>query len=172
MNRVFWGMAVVLLDMNLPFGAGRIGLLPDCLGWWLLLKGCTELQWAGPRRKGILLAMAVGTLVLYGMRFQDLTVRQQFVLYILDFLAAAAGVAAAGLLIRGIRQLEQRHGKKLHSDKLKNMWGYLAVICVVKGLLGWMPVVGPVCAVAAFAMGLCWLAVLWKTAGLYALRER
>ena len=165
MNWIFWGMAFVLLDMDVTLGGRTIGLLPDWLGWWWLAKGCLAMEdaWTGFRRRRIPLGMAGATALCYGARLLKLTVQQRFFVYILEFGATAMALAAAAYLIRGIRKMEQCTGKKLQSEKLKSMWIYMTVICVLKGVLGWIPLVGPGCAVAAFTLGLCWLAVLWET---------
>ena len=165
MDRIFWGMVFVLLDINITLGGRTVGLMPDWLGWWWLAQGCflLEAEWKGFTKRQIPVGMAVVTVGLYIAHLLTLTVQQRFALYILEFLATAAAVAAAGLLIRGIRKMEQNRQKNLQSEKLRSLWIYLAVIHLLKGLLGWIPLVGTGCAVAAFTLGLCWLGVLWET---------
>ena len=169
MNWIFWGMACMLLDIEVTLGGRTIGLMPDWLGWWWLAKGCLELEteWEGFQRSRIPRMLAGLTLLLYGFAFMKLTVPQRFWLSVPALGATVAELVAARYLIRGIRKMETDRGVNLHGDKLQNLWLYLAILQVLKQLLGWVPLVGVGCAVAASAMGLCWLAVLWKTRGQY-----
>ena len=169
MNWIFWGMACMLLDIDVTLGGRTIGLVPDWLGWWWLAKGCTELEteWEGFHRSSIPKLMAGLALLLYGFAIMKLTVQQRFWLSVLALAATVAELVAARYLVRGIRKMEANHGTTLYSDKLQNLWLYLVILQVLKRLLGWVPLVGAGCAVAAFAMGLCWLVMLWKAKGQY-----
>lgn len=43
MSYIFWGAVFSLLDFDLNFSAVKIGLLPDVLGWFLVMKGLRQL---------------------------------------------------------------------------------------------------------------------------------
>lgn len=165
MGYVFWGMAFVLLDIPLDIGGRTIGLLPDWLGYWWLAKGFAALEegWEGFRKgQTPALVLAVLSGVLYIMDLLTLSVRQEFLLWVLGLAAAVAAVIAARLVGRGIRHMEDGKDQDLQGRKLENLWLYLAVLQILSALLRWVPLVGTVCAVAAAVMSLCWLAVLWR----------
>ena len=73
MNWIFWGMACMLLDIDVTLGGRTIGLVPDWLGWWWLAKGCTELEteWEGFRRSSIPKLMAGLALLLHGFETRE-----------------------------------------------------------------------------------------------------
>lgn len=165
MERIFWGMVFVLLDINIPLGQRTVGLLPDWLGYWWLAKGFAagEEAWEGFRKAEIpALCMAALSLVRYGMQLMALTARQAFVLWLLGLVCAVAAVAAARYVLKGIRAMEQSRNGKPGIGRLGNLWPCLAVFLILKALLDWMPLVGMGCGVAAFAMAVCWLAALWN----------
>ena len=39
MNRLFWGFFFVLIDVKLSVGSAVFDLLPDFLGFWMIMKG-------------------------------------------------------------------------------------------------------------------------------------
>lgn len=42
-RRTFWALFLLLLDFDLNLGSAfTIPCLPDCLGWWMLMKVCTD----------------------------------------------------------------------------------------------------------------------------------
>lgn len=164
MDRIFWGMAFVLLDIDLSFGNMTVGLIPDWLGYWWLFRGFWELEekWDGFRKgRRPMLILAVFSGVLYGMKLLALSVRQEFLLWALGLAAAVAGVIVTRLVGRGVRHMEAENRWELRGGKLGNLWLYLAVLQVFSALLSWVPLVGTVCAVASAVMTLCWLAALW-----------
>lgn len=164
MDRIFFGMLFVLLDIEWNIGDRTIGLLPDWLGYWWLFRGFWELEdeWDGFRKwRNPALGLGVYSLVLYILDLLVLTVRQEFLLWAAGLIAAAAAAVMARVVVQGVGHLENSYGQDLQGRKLGNLWVYLAVILALDGLLNWIPVVGTGCAVASFAMGLCWLAALW-----------
>lgn len=167
MVRIFWGMAFVLLDIQIKIGERTLGLIPDWLGYWWLFRGFWELEdeWDGFRKwRNPAAGLAVYSGMLYILELLELTVRQEFALWVAGLIAAAAAVAAVRIVVNGIRHLEKSYGRELQGTKLGNLWVYLAVLLVLHALLRWMPLVGTVCAVAETVLALCWLAVLYGTA--------
>lgn len=43
MRHLFWGLFFVTLDFDLSLGSVTLGLLPDFVGYYLLMKGMEEL---------------------------------------------------------------------------------------------------------------------------------
>ena len=39
MNHLFWGLFFVALNFKVQLGTAQFGLLPDVLGWYLMMKG-------------------------------------------------------------------------------------------------------------------------------------
>lgn len=163
MGLIFRGMLFVLLDFELEWNGMSIGLIPDWLGYWWLAKGVSELEeeWTGFRRlRPAALALAGYSALLYGMKLMKLTVRQEFLLWVMELAAAVGTVIAVRLVGRGICHMEKNRGWDLRGGKLQSLWVYLAVLQILGTLFSWMPVVGTCGAAAAFVMGCCYLAVL------------
>ena len=166
MDRIFWGMAFILLDLDVNIGERTLGVIPDWLGYWWLFRGFWELeeQWGGFRKwRRPAMVLAAYSAVVYVMHALVLSVRQEFLLWALGLVTAAAGVVMIWLVGRGIGHMEAQYGWDLRGGKLGSLWLYLAVMLVLDGLLGWMPLVGTVCAVAETVLALFWLAVLWDS---------
>lgn len=167
MKQIVWGIALILLDLELPIGPA-VELLPDFLGYYLLWKGCMELasQWkifGGLRRfagvAGIL------TLALFGAElfgFGKGSVQRELLFWGLGLAETIMGLAAARWVARGVTAMDPAQGQKLLL-----IWGFLAAMQGICWLLVLIPVVGTVGSAASFVMGLCYLVPLltWKKQG-------
>ena len=43
MNRLFWGFFLILIDVKMTVGSAVFDILPDFLGFWLIMKGMESL---------------------------------------------------------------------------------------------------------------------------------
>ena len=55
----------------------------------------------------------------------------------------------------------------LRGQQLEALWKPLAIVQLVSCAFGWFPLVGWICALASFVMGICYLVAFHKTKDLY-----
>lgn len=170
MSNIFIGMLFVFLDFNLNFNNHTLGLIPDFVGYYLMLKGLRELAGeseyftkAQPFAKGML----VYTGILYVLDL--LAVSAQ--LAVVAWLMAVAGLIVSLLIsywiVSGIREIQDRYGRNLEAEKLKTVWLYMAIIQGVCQVCAWIPVIGFVGGVAGLIIGICYLVAFNKTKNLF-----
>ena len=140
--KLFLGLIFILLDFEIKHGAAVIGLVPDFVGYFLIMKGLEKRD--DPWRHGAFGLMLV-SIVLFVADLTGPGTGMRFVFWCVEFLA---GIGALMMIHRVVR------GHKGPRELLP----VYACIRVLVMLLGWVPLVGTVCAVANMVVAVCFLA--------------
>ncbi|MBQ7802019.1 MAG: hypothetical protein IJ375_06830 [Oscillospiraceae bacterium] len=166
MNRLFWGLFFMTLDFHLNLGSVRLGLLPDFVGYCLLMKGMEELAEESKYfNRGRHWAFGLTLLhgILYGADLLDLDSGSTVLLWFAALAGFGAGMYLLYQMIAGIRQMEENHRWDLQGEKLKTMWMIETVMGVISHLLSWMPLVSAFAALAGTVTAICLLAAMYGT---------
>ena len=174
MNHLFWGLFFVALNFEVQLGTARFGLLPDFLGWYLMMKGMENLaredrrfdrgrHWAF----GLMLLSAV----LYIGDLLNPDAMAAVGLWALKLAGICVGLFVIRNMIAGIRQMESDQAKDLNGQKLHSMWMIHAVMAVIAHLFSWMPLVGDFAALAGGITAICLLIVMGGAVKRYKERE-
>lgn len=164
MNHLFWGLFLCLLDFEVTVGTAVFGLLPDAVGYFLLMKGMTALAEESPRfdrGRHWAFGLCLVSAILYGANLMDPDTRTKIWLWALELAELIAMLVLLRSMIAGVAQMERKHSRMLGSDKLKLVWLALAVMQPVCHLVSWVPLVGGICAAASAATGLLFLIAFW-----------
>ena len=170
MQNIFWGMLLVFLDFNINLGDATIGLLPDFAGYILMIKGLEEMALESPlfeKARPWATALAVSTGVLYAMDFLAMSVQLRFLGWIMGMAALIASLVISRWILRGILEIEVNRRFRLQASQLEQLWKPLAIVQLVAAAFGWFPLIGGICALAAFVMGICYLVAFHRTKDLY-----
>ena len=68
MKKIFWGMLFVFFNFTLTFGSSKLGLIPDFVGYLLMLSGVAELRGESEcfvKAKPALIVMTIISLLFY-----------------------------------------------------------------------------------------------------------
>ena len=170
MQNIFLGMLFAFLDLNINLGKTTIGLLPDFAGYILMIKGLEEMTPESPlfeKARPWATAMAVYTGVLYAMDFLTMSVQLRFLGWVLNLAALVASLIISRWILRGILEIEANRRFALQGQQLEQLWKPLAIVQLVAAAFGWFPLIGWICALAAFVMGVCYLVAFNRTKNLY-----
>lgn len=170
MQSIFLGMLFAFLDINIRLGDATVGLIPDFVGYILMIKGLEEMTRESPlfaRARPWAIAMAVYTGVLYAMDFLALSVQLRFLSWVLSVAAVTVSLIISRWILRGILEVEANRRLDLQAEALETLWKPLAVVQLVSCAFGWFPLIGGICALAAFVMGICYLVAFNKTKNAY-----
>ena len=144
MNRLFWGLFFVVLDYQVKIGTAVVEILPDFVGFYLLMRGMERLGENSPRfergRHGAF-AMALASALLFGADLLNPDTHTKVWLWAAGVAALAAGLGLVRCAVLGLDDL----GKK--TENLKSMWLILTVLQMLCGFVSWIPLVGDMCAV-------------------------
>ncbi len=166
MNKLFWGLFFLYLDFNLNLGEMTLGLLPDFVGYFLLVQGFEELAGESPwfsRGKPFALGMTVYSAVLYVMNLMAARVSDSVVIWLMTLAVVAVQLYIGYCLVKGIMDMEQRRDWSLEGQQLWGLWMAMAVVSVMGTLLMIVPLVGGLAALGAGIMAVCFLICFYKT---------
>lgn len=171
MNRLFWGLFFVALDFNLTLGSATFGLLPDFVGWYLLMKGMEALaEESGHFEKGRHWAFGLMllNLILYVADLLNLSSGAAVGMWLLGMVGFCVGMYVLYRMIAGIRQMEESHSWDLQSEKLRTMWLIQVVMGAIAYLLNWIPLISVFGALAGSVTAFCLLIAMYGTKKRYA----
>lgn len=166
MNRLFWGLFFVLLDLKVTLGSAAFGLLPDFFGYFLLMKGMEALEEENrhfAKGRHWAFALVLLNVILYVADLLDLQTMDRVRVWCVGLAGHGAGIYVLYKMIAGIRQMEEDRRWDLHSGKLKAMWLIQTVMGTIAYLLGWVPLVGIISGAASSVTAVCLLAAMYGT---------
>ena len=144
--KLFLGLIFILLDCEIKSGPMVIGLLPDFVGFFLIMKELEERD--DPWRHGAFALMLAG-MVLYAADLVDKGTGLSMVFWCLELLV---GIGMLILIHRIVRS---------HKGPRELFW-VLACLWILALLLSWVPLVGMVCAIAYIVVAGCFLASAFR----------
>ena len=170
MKDLFIGMVLVFLDVNMGLGEHTFDVLPDFVGYFLMLRNLEALSDRSQRfwkARPLARVMMIYSTALYVVKALAVTVHGEFLSFCMGIPELIGCLLIGYWTVSGVRDLEQRQSRDLEGEKLRSMWLYAAVIHVITYLCGWVPLVGTVGTIAALVMHICFLAAFYRTMDLY-----
>ena len=140
MKKLFWGFFFIYLNFNLNLNQYSLNILPDFVGYILLLQGMKQLEEESHFfRSGqpFAVGMTVYEAILWVGALLGVSANG-WVGTILDLIALVASFYVSWLLIQGVLEMEHRSGHDLLGAQLYSRWKLLLVLQVIGKLLGVM----------------------------------
>ena len=159
MNRLFWGLFFVILDYKVKIGTAAVEIVPDFVGFFLLMRGMESLAEKSSRfdrGRHVAFGMAIVSGLLFGGDLLNLDTRGQVWLWGAGMVSLVIGLLFVRCVIRGLEDSGRR------TENLKGMWLILAVLQILCGLFSWVPLVGDICEVVSTATGALFLVIFIK----------
>lgn len=153
MHRLFWGLFFVLLDLNLTVGRATFEVLPDFVGYFLLMKGMEELfaeDGRFGRHRHVAFGLFLLSLMLYGAGLLNLQPMGKVWLWGLELVCLAVFLWLTRAIVAG------------GSEQIRSLYLIVAVMQFLCHALGWVPLVGRICAAAALVTGVVFLIAFRK----------
>ena len=143
--KLFLGLIFLLLDIRVTVGTAVIGLLPDFIGCFLLMKALEQRH--DPWRH-LSFALTLASAVLFTADLVDKTPMAQV------WFQGGGLLAEVGILVLLHHMIRGKKG-------LRELFGVVACIRVLRCLLSWVPLLGTVCGVADTVVAVCFLAAAY-----------
>ncbi len=153
MNRLFWGFFFTLIDVKLSVGSAVFDLLPDFLGFWMVMKGMESLADQSvlfDRGRHGAFGLSILGVILFGMELMNPDIVGRLWLWGLGMIAEAGMLVLLFLTVRSIRTNE-------NAARLQGLLTVVAVLQILAHLMGWVPVVGKITVAAALIGSACFL---------------
>jgi hypothetical protein len=169
-NRVFIGLLLTFIDINLDGDGTRIGLIPDFVGYAFVLKGLYELaeqsDWFERVRPHVML-MIVYSVIFYALDLLGVTVSIWWLYVVLMFFSMILSLYITYCIIMGVKDIEQSRGQELNSSQLYSTWKAMAVLLGVAYVLLFLPVLALISAIGSLVAAIAFMVALYKTKQLY-----
>lgn len=162
MGKFFWGFFFIYLNFNLSVNAHTLNILPEFVGYFLLLQGLKELDeesgvFAGVRPFAV--GMAVYTGILWVGALLGITGTGSWLSTLLNLVSTAVSLYISWAIIQGIREMEERHEADFNSAGMLLAWKVLLVANIVSYVLMLVLPVAAVVALMAALVGIILLLV-------------
>jgi len=170
MSKLMAGLLLVFLDFNLTINNAEIGLLPDFVGYAVMLKGLAELSQESAYFQKIrpyTIGMIIYTGILYGMDLVGFSPSLGIFSYILALLSTAVSLYISYSIVMGVKDLEIRLHTPLNGEGLYSAWIFLAVMNVVVYVSLLVPFLAILCIIAALIGAVWFLIAFSRTKNLY-----
>lgn len=171
MNILFIGLIFVFLDFNLNLGSVQIGLIPDFIGYILMMKGLDELSDYGEnflKSRPMVIGMAIYTGLLYALSlFGMSSVFGGVLSFILGLVSTIVSLYITYLLVIGIKDIENLQSRSLQSESLYMAWKVLAILSVVIYLAVLIPALGIFCLIAGLIVNIYFLVLFNRSKNLF-----
>lgn len=174
MRNLFVGLLFVFLDFNLDFGLTRVGLIPDFIGYIMIMIGLNELIFLSPRFKKahpFAIGMVVYSSVLYVADFFGVWVQfggiSGWLGLGLGLVSVAVSLYISYCIVKGVHDLEIEEGRDLNGERLFSTWKLLAIFSAISYVIIIIPVLGIISIVASLVVGIIFLVAFNKTKNAY-----
>lgn len=179
MKKLFWGFLLMFLSFDLELNGHSLDVLPDFVGYILLLRGIDELNEESSLFKGArpyAIAMAIYSAILWVGELLAITSGDSMIASFIDLMAMIVALYIAWVLIQGVMEIESNCGADLHTVGLYKWWKGLVAIQVTAKLLSLLAnlanlsiILGLVTVVAlvGLVLNILYLVAWWKSAKAY-----
>jgi len=133
MKKIFIGLLLVFLDFNLTLNNSQIGLIPDFIGYIVMVKGLEEMTDESPlfpKVRPFTVGMAVYTGILYALDLFGIAVSAGLLSFLLGIVSLAVSLYISYNIVMGVRDMEDRYGTDLNGEQLKSRWMIVAVFSI------------------------------------------
>ena len=169
MKRIFIGMIVVFIDFNLNFENNTIGLIPDFIGYFMMIEGLKEITNYSNNFTKVLpyvKSMAIATALTYLMDFFGIRI-YLLVSLLLGLVLMAVCMYISYTIIMGIKDVETEFQQNLNTESLYSAWKISMILSFVTYVLIIVPGLMILCSLATLVAYVYYLVQFNKTQKLF-----
>jgi len=171
MKNIFWGLLFVFLDFNLDLGSSRIGLIPDFIGYILIINGLNELSSKNNwflKSKPYSIGMMIYTGIIYILDVFSISGSLGIVTnFILGLISTIITLYISYNIIMGIKAIEITEFRQLKTNSLYSSWKLLAIASIATFALLWIPYFNIITIIINLIINIYFLITFSKTKNLY-----
>ncbi len=138
MKNIFIGFIFIFLDFNLKLGNSKIGLIPDFVGYMIMLNGLEEMARESKffiKVRPYVTGMAVYSSLIYIVDFFGASVSLGLLSFSLAFTSTIISLYISYNIVMGVLDIEEQYNTHLAGPSLKTRWQYLAIFSVSSFIL-------------------------------------
>ncbi|MDF2944652.1 MAG: hypothetical protein K0S01_3510 [Herbinix sp.] len=170
MKNIFIGLILIFLDFSLNLGNSKIGLIPDFIGYIVMISGLEEM--AGESTlfinvKPYVTGMAVYTGILYLLDLVGVSVSLGVLTYVLAITSTAISLYISYNIVMGVIDMEGKYNTSLNGDSLKSTCLLLVVFNVLNFVSWLIPSFAIIFIIMSFIVSICFLVAFNYSKNLY-----
>lgn len=170
MKNILIGFILIFLDFNLNIGNSKIGLIPDFIGYLIIISGLVEMAEESTlfmKVKPLVSGMVIYTGILYFLDLLGFSTLLGTFSYILAITSTAISLYISYNIVMAVIEMEAKYSKSLNGNSLKSIWTLLAVFNILTFVTLLIPVIAVVCIVVTLIINICFLAAFNNSKNLY-----
>lgn len=170
MNKVFFGLLLTFLDINLNLSGHTLDILPDWAGYCLIYSGLKDLSGESDyftKAQPWCMPMVVYSAIVWALEILFGEAKLGIIGFVLSLAALLVSLYISYLIIEGIGEIEHLRGINLMQAKLKNVWMLYAICGLIACFLGILVPLALICLIVAVVAGIIFLVRLNTTRKAY-----
>lgn len=170
MKNIFIGFIFIFLDFHLNIGNSKIGLIPDFIGYIVMINGLVEMAGESTRFmkvKPYASGMAVYSGILYLLDLMGVSMSLGALTYIFAIISTVISLYISYNIVMGVIDVEGNHSIFLNGERLKSTWTFIAVLDVLSFVLLLIPPAAFICIILSFIAAICFLIAFNNSKNLY-----
>lgn len=169
MSNIFIGLLFIFLDFNFKLGSSTIELIPDFIGYILMLNGLKELAGESSRFEKVIpytKGMVIYTIIVYIIDVIGFSSSTGLAI-IPGIISVIVSLYISHEIIFGIKDIESLKGWELNSDSLFNTWRYLVIANIASYVLLIVPILAIISIIFTLIITISYLVSFNNTKNLY-----
>lgn len=166
MRNIFIGFLFIFFEFNLYLGNSTIDIIPDFIGYIILIKGLDEMSADGPsfaRIKPFAMGMGICCSIVYAMDVFGIGTSLGWIGIILGIAGMVLSLYISYTIIQGIHEAEAKHSADLGSNRLNSTWTVMAVFQAAYYVGMFIPFLAVVCVIVSLISSIVFLVAMNKT---------
>lgn len=174
MKKIFWGFLLMFLSFDLDLNGHSLDVLPDFVGYILLLQGMRELEHESDMFKNarpFAVGMTIYTAVLWVGQLLAVHAGNGWITELLEIASTVVALYISWMLIQGVTEMEHSREADLHMADAYQRWKELAGVQVAVRVLSLLAnlanisiilIIVAALAIAALVLNILYLVAWWK----------
>ena len=170
MGNLFIGFILVFLDFNLNLGNSTIGLIPDFLGYIVMIKGLEQMDDESAffmKIKPYVTGMAFYSTFLYLLDLLGVSISIGVLTYVLAIISTVISLYISYNIVMGVIDMEGKYNTTLNGNSLKSTWTLLAVLNVLSFVTLIIPLLAIMSIIGSIIVAIIFLVTFNKSKNLY-----
>lgn len=170
MNSIFKGMIFVFLSFTFNFGNSKFDILPDFVGFFMIVKGLEELYNQSDnfiKIKPFAFGLGIYTLITFMLDLLGITSQLGYLTFIIGIVYTVLLIYVTYTIILGIIDIEKNLNKSLNTDKLMSNWKLMIIFNVLTFITLFVPAIAFICLIINIVFIILYLISFNATKNLY-----
>jgi hypothetical protein len=170
LKNIFIGLMLIYLDFSINLGNSKIGLIPDFIGYIVMIKGLAEMADESPlflKVKPFAGGMSVYTGILYLMDLFGISVSLGVLFYLFAITSTVISLYISYNIVMGVKEMEGKYNVLLNGDSLKSIWTVLTVINIIVYVFLLIQALAVICIIVSCIVAICFLVAFYKSKNKY-----